>query len=117
MSNESTSDTNYVHARFYDSNRFNTVRNVKRDHNVTWREIIEYGARYLEIIDTVTQVQADDAIERLLTDARETQPELIDDADIDDNLFATLHTDDAEKSHGDTPSSPKRDPDAPDSGP
>jgi len=117
MSSDSTSDTNYVHARFYDSTRFETVRNVKRDHDATWREIIEFGARYLEILDAVTKVQTDDAIKHLLTDAQETQPELIEDADVDDDFFGTLYRDDATQSHGDRPSSPKRDPDTPDSRP
>lgn len=115
MSSDSTSDPNYVHARFYDSNRFDTVRDVKLNHDVTWREVIECGARYLEIIDAVTQVQADDAIQRLLTDAQETQPELIEDTDVDDALFRT-HGEELTESNGDTLRSPKRDPDT-DSGP
>jgi len=121
MSPDPTSDTSYVHARFYDTDRLEAIREVKHDHEATWREIIEYGARYLEIIDEVTHIQTDAAIQRLLADAKETQPELIDDADVNDTnaqntLFEKLHRnpDEPTQSHGETPPSPKRDPDTTD---
>lgn len=118
MSSDSTSETDYVHAQFYDTDRLEAIRDVKHDHEATWKELIEYGARYLEIIDEVTHVQTDAAIQRLLADAKETQPELIDNTGVNDTnaqktLFEKLYRapDEATQSHGETPSSPKRDPD------
>jgi len=106
-------DTGYVHVEFYDEERYESIQDVKDRHEVTWKEIIECGARYLTILEKATQIQTEDAARRLLDDATETRPELIEGTAVA-SVLDTMPSSDQSKvshSHGDTLASPKRDPD------
>jgi len=91
----SETDPEYVHMQFHDPDRLDAIRDAKEDHNVRWREMVEFGKRYLETIDEIIEdnpkLVAQHMLERTDTD------ELLEHTEIDDLV--------------DRIDSPKRDPD------
>jgi len=98
---DSESDPDYVHVQFHDPDRLEAIRNTKNQHNMRWREVLEYGARYLQAIDDVIDDNPELLAQHLLK--RTDTTELLEYANRDDLT--------------DSVSTPKRDPDTPDSGP
>lgn len=58
----------YVQAEFYEEDRWDPIIDAKEDHGATWKQMLDFGRRYIEAVEEAEKLDPDLLLQNEQTD-------------------------------------------------
>ncbi|MFD1588051.1 hypothetical protein ACFR9U_13790 [Halorientalis brevis] len=68
MGNNQNHDPSYVHIEFFDDDRLSDIKDSKNEYGVTWRTMLEFGARYINAVEQAETLDPEHLLEQNQSD-------------------------------------------------